>query len=550
VVDDDQVHAHPIPDPEWFQLGTNGRERGADSYLLLTDYPVKSLDLRHEQSVYGGEMSGQPGESRSAQILLVGDREAVEETVDGRLRALHELHQVGSGADAVEAASRSRFGAVVLFELGAGEGPDFTLLRSLVALQRDAAIVVVSSAPDPRAAERAFSLGAHSFLLTPLSSRQLEISLAGRLRQCRDQRSQVRSLHDFQARVEEMIEQAPMPMFLKDRDGRYVLANAETNRYFGFEPGHLVGLTGDDVFPEEGAAEARAEDARVLELGAEIEEERSLNFAGQQRTFLVNKFPFRNAHGEIVGVFGMTVDVTERKVSEALRAAFAAEQRNLIFELQRSREETADRLSRALHYRDSVSGEHVSRMAIVAAYLGERLGMSPEEVILLRAATPMHDIGKIAIPDDILQKPGRLTEDERRVMQRHPQIGFEMLDGSHSEVLRMGAQIALTHHERWDGRGYPRRLRGEQIPLEGRIAAVADVFDALLSDRPYRAALRESEVREVIADGRGSLFDPQVANALLDEFETALRLRNPDGGSLGESSLASFIDPAPLPHAA
>jgi PAS domain S-box-containing protein len=471
-------------------------------------------------------MNGQVGEGCPARVLLVGDQEAVGAVVDERLRSVHDCHQEPSPTKAVELAREGRFGAVVLFAVGGESSPDFGLLRSLVALQRDAAIVVVSAVSDPRVAERAFSLGAHSYLLTPLDSRQLEISISGRLRQCQAQRSQADSLRDFQARVEEMVEQAPVTIVLKDLDGRYVLANDEANRFFGFEPGHLVGLTADDFLDEEAAAEVRDEDRHVLEDGAAWEGERTINRRGEQRTVLVNKFPFRNSHGEISGVFGMSVDITERKVSEALRAAFAAEQRNLIHELQRSREETVDRLSRALHRRDAVSGEHVSRMAIVAAYLGERLGLSAEEVILLRAAAPMHDVGKIAIPDEILQKPGRLNEAERRVMQRHAQIGFEILDGSQSDLLRMGAKIALTHHERWDGRGYPRRIRGEEIPIEGRIATVADVFDALLSDRPYREAMGDREVREVIADGRGNLFDPRVANALLDNFETALLLRN------------------------
>jgi PAS domain S-box-containing protein len=494
-------------------------------------------------------MNGQVGESCPARVLLVGDREAVEAVVDERLWAAHDCRHEASPAAAVDLARKERFGAVVLFRIGGETAPDFGLLRSLVALQRDAAIVVVSAVNDPRVAERAFSLGAHSYLLSPLDSRQLEISISGRLRQCQTQRSQARSLRDFQARVEEMVEQAPMPIFLKDLEGHYVLANDAASRYLGFEPGHLIGLTADDFLNEEAAAAVRAEDQQVTERRVAWEGEREVSREGAQCTLLVNKFPFCNARGEITGIFGMSIDITERKVSEALRAAFAAEQRNLIRELQHSREETVDRLSRALHQRDEISGEHVSRMAVVAAYLGEQLGLGAEEVILLRAAAPMHDVGKIAIPDEILQKPSRLSESERLVMQGHTRIGFEILDGSQSEVLRMAADIALSHHERWDGRGYPRRLRGEQIPIGGRIAAVADVFDALLCDRPYREALPERQVQEVIADGRGSLFDPRVANALLDNFETALELRNANG-EISDSALTHLIEGPLVPRAA
>ena len=128
-------------------------------------------------------------------------------------------------------------------------------------------------------------------------------------------------------------------------------------------------------------------------------------------------------------------------------------------------------------------------MASVAALLGSLLGLERERVLLLRAAAPMHDVGKIATPDGILQKPGPLDPEERMVMEQHTMVGYEILAGSESELLHLAAEITLTHHEHWDGRGYPRGLKGEQIPLAGRIVAVADVFDALLSDRCYRPAM-------------------------------------------------------------
>jgi putative two-component system response regulator len=156
--------------------------------------------------------------------------------------------------------------------------------------------------------------------------------------------------------------------------------------------------------------------------------------------------------------------------------------------------------------------------------------------MLLRSAAPMHDVGKIAIRDEILQKPGPLTMEERAEMERHARIGFEILDGSSSAVLNLGAIVALTHHENWDGSGYPRGLRGIEIPIQGRIAAVADVFDALLSDRPYRPAVSLPAAREILAEGRGRFFDPEVLDLLLANFEEACALREEAGSAVGPAA--------------
>jgi putative two-component system response regulator len=146
-------------------------------------------------------------------------------------------------------------------------------------------------------------------------------------------------------------------------------------------------------------------------------------------------------------------------------------------------------------------------------------------VRLLRIAAPMHDVGKIAITDQILRKPGPLTADERTEMQRHAMIGHEILSGADSELLRVAATIARTHHERFDGSGYPEGLAGNDIPVEGRITAVADVFDALLSDRCYRPAFPIGEAIEIVTAGRGSQFDPMIVDILVDHLDEALSVR-------------------------
>jgi diguanylate cyclase (GGDEF)-like protein len=211
---------------------------------------------------------------------------------------------------------------------------------------------------------------------------------------------------------------------------------------------------------------------------------------------------------------------TEEELQEAI-----AHLRRSELELQLSREEMIRRLSYAAEFRDATTGSHIERMARFCFVLAHRLGLEEDRCELIRIASPLHDVGKIGIPDRVLLKPGPLTPEERREVQRHPEIGHAILAGSGSPLLELAATIALTHHERFDGSGYPRGLRGEAIPLEGRIASVADVFDALTSDRPYRPAFPPEVAVAMLVEGRGTQFDPLVLDLFLDSVDDLLRIR-------------------------
>jgi putative two-component system response regulator len=184
------------------------------------------------------------------------------------------------------------------------------------------------------------------------------------------------------------------------------------------------------------------------------------------------------------------------------------------FELEQARLEILSRLALAAEYRDDATQQHAWRIGRTCARLARAIGLADSQVELIRRAAPLHDIGKIGIPDAILLKPGKLTDSEFAVVKRHTTIGAEILSGSRSSLLRLAERIALSHHERWDGRGYPHRLCGEEIPLAGRIAAVADVFDALTHERPYKAAWPLKAAVEEVLGQRGRQFDP----ALIDAF--------------------------------
>ena len=191
-------------------------------------------------------------------------------------------------------------------------------------------------------------------------------------------------------------------------------------------------------------------------------------------------------------------------------------------QLGRSRAETIRRLSRAVEYRDPETGDHIERMSGYCALLARKIGLDAEAMLI---ASPMHDVGKIAVPDRVLLKPGPLSLEERRVMEQHADVGYRLLTGSDSELLELAATIAWTHHERYDASGYPRGLVGEAIPVEGRIAGVADVFDALTSDRVYRPALSLDEAGSEMLRQRGAQFDPDVLDLFFDSMDEVLAIR-------------------------
>jgi putative two-component system response regulator len=187
-----------------------------------------------------------------------------------------------------------------------------------------------------------------------------------------------------------------------------------------------------------------------------------------------------------------------------------------------AQEETIHRLSLAAEFRDDETSRHIERMSRYCAILAARAGKDERESELLRIASKMHDIGKLAIPDAILLKPGKLTTAEFETMKRHAEIGYQIMEGSRSELANVGGMLAWTHHEKVDGTGYPRGLRGDEIPLEGRIAAIADVFDALTTDRIYRRAFSLPDALSIMRTGRGTHFDTDLLDLFLESLDAVL----------------------------
>jgi HD-GYP domain-containing protein (c-di-GMP phosphodiesterase class II) len=282
-------------------------------------------------------------------------------------------------------------------------------------------------------------------------------------------------------------------------------------------------------------------DAYKIPRSREYRFNRSFDEKNNYRTKSMLIVPMKDASGNVAGVIQL---INARKgggrkpsivpfdrhyenlvLSLASQAAIAIKNTLLTQELKEAYLDTIFRLSIAAEYKDDDTAVHIHRMSRYSAILAEGLGLSPAEVESIRYASPMHDIGKLGVPDSILMKPGKLTPAEFKEMQNHTVFGAKILENAKAELLQVSETIALTHHEKWDGSGYPRGLKGEAIPLSGRIVALADVFDALTTKRCYKPAFSLEESLKIIKEGTGRHFDPKLVQAFNDSLEKILAVK-------------------------
>ena len=270
-------------------------------------------------------------------------------------------------------------------------------------------------------------------------------------------------------------------------------------------------------------------DSHHLAPGTPFRINRGFDAASGYSTGSILALPLTCPDGEVVGVLELIncLDDAGRRApfpdkdsaalaSLATLAAVNVHNALLIEELMEARLDTIMRLSVAAEFRDRGTARHINRISGLSALMFETLGLGPTQVELIRHASPMHDIGKIAVPDSILLKPGDLTVEERRIVETHSVVGAQILGDPKNELMAMARDIALAHHERWDGKGYPHRIGGVKIPLAARAVCLADVFDALASERCYKPAFPMGQVIDVIRSEKGRHFDPRMVDAFLD----------------------------------
>jgi PAS domain S-box-containing protein len=299
-----------------------------------------------------------------------------------------------------------------------------------------------------------------------------------------------------------VVEQSDDAIVTKDLNLTITTWNTGAERLYGYTPQEITGCPFATLIPPDRDGEDRMIINRVL-AGETVDhfETVRVHKDGKRIDVSVTVSALYDSTGRIVGASSIARDIRESRA------------------LLRTQEEVIKRLLLASEYRDDTTGQHIVRMAHVCGQVATVLGWEPTRVAELESAATMHDVGKIAIPDSILLKPGALSEEERAIMQTHTEIGHRMLSNTGIDLVDLAAEIALTHHEHFDGNGYPSGLSGHSIPLCGRIAAVADVFDALTNDRPYRPAFTTERTLSMMRAGSGTQFDPTVLAALLRVVE-------------------------------
>ncbi|MFW6052709.1 MAG: HD domain-containing phosphohydrolase [Desulfosalsimonas sp.] len=242
--------------------------------------------------------------------------------------------------------------------------------------------------------------------------------------------------------------------------------------------------------------------------------------------FIQKPISFRELMIRLKRVLRMRYLLIERdKINKRLEDSIN-EVENTLRELDYAYQDTINRLVSAAEYRDEETGDHIVRMSRYCTLIARKMGLSEEMVKLIRYASPMHDIGKIGIPDHILLKPGRLTNDEFETIKTHTTIGASILANSKAEVLKVANEIALNHHEKWNGKGYPRGLKKDETPISGRIVGIADTFDALTSKRPYKDPYPLEVALEIIRCERGTSFDPEMVDVFMENIDGIKRIRD------------------------
>jgi len=269
-------------------------------------------------------------------------------------------------------------------------------------------------------------------------------------------------------------------------------------------------------------------DAYEIPDTAEYGFDRSFDQRSNYRTKSMLQLPMKDTGGAVIGVLQLinamgqggaivpfSTDDEELLLAVASQAAVAVKNAQLNKDVKQAHLDTIVRLGVAAEYRDKETGNHIRRMSHYSTIIAEAMGLKPDHVEIIHLSSPMHDVGKVGIPDAVLLKPGRLNEVERKIIESHCIIGAEILKGSDVHLMKLSQTIAFTHHEKWDGTGYPTRLTGTDIPVEGRIVALADVFDALSNKRIYKPAMSIDDTLMIIKEGSGSHFDPAVVEAFL-----------------------------------
>jgi PAS domain S-box-containing protein len=417
---------------------------------------------------------------------------------------------------------RSENPDVVLLDLRMPEMDGLELLPLLVKEKPETPVVIVSGMGTIQDSIEALRLGAWDYITKPIHEMAfLEHSIcralerAQMMRELRQYQEGLESLVDLRtnelkqqhALLQSLINSIPDLIFYKDKQGNYLGCNSAFEAYCGKSEKEIIGKSDFELFRQQTGKPYRQKVQQMLSQGEPVKNEQWLNYPdGRQVLVDTLKTPFYGPDGELFGLIGVSRDITERMQAEKERKQHAEE-------LQRSLVQTIQAVAIAMEKRDPYTAGHQQRVSALSVRIGREMGLPEVQLEGLRLGSMIHDIGKISIPAEILNRPAKLSINEFEIIKRHSLVGWEIIkDISFPWPL---AQMILQHHERFDGSGYPNGLRAEEIILEARIIAVADVVEAMASHRPYRASLGLKAAIDEITALRQKHFDPEVVDTCI-----------------------------------
>ena len=441
--------------------------------------------------------------STSPAVLLVDDNASKRVAVQAMLSPLgYDVVEADSGRAALRAVLGRAF-AVILMDVRMPTMDGYEtarLIRDRIQSELTPIIFLTAFGQDETESDSAYASGAVDFIFSPVRGDVLRakvsafVDLFAQQQQLQDSLAEITALNaelrDAHASADAVLQNVADAIVTSSADGRIDGLNRSARQLFGYAEAELLGRPLELIIPP-------------VEPGAELVGRRK-----DGSSFALEMTVSETQIRDRAVAIACLRDVSERR-EQADRDRLHAQA------LEQAQFEMLARLAAVAEFRDDDTGQHTRRVGDLAVAIGERLGLPATQLDLLRLAAPLHDVGKIAIPDAVLGKPGKLTADEYEEMKTHTTVGAQMLAGSGYSLLGLAEEIALTHHERWDGGGYPGGLAGEAIPIAGRIVAVADVFDALTHARPYKPAWSVPDALAEMTGQSGRQFDPAVLEAFL-----------------------------------
>ena len=448
-------------------------------------------------------------------ILIVDDNEVNIQTLLELLGNKYDILASLDGEQALEILNEEKVDLVLLDIMMPGiDG--FEVCRRIKADKKthEIPVIFITAKTDENSIEEAYEVGGVDYITKPFSAKEILSRVNSHIALSNQTKKLEEDLEENSLVLEQYKQIIDKSMLVSKTDlkGNITYVNEAFVEVSGFKEEELLGKSHNIVRHLEMPKDAFKDMWKTIKEKKMWQGEvKNLKKNGQYYVVQATVMPILDSHGNIVEYISIRKDITKEY--------------DLQKEIEETQKEVVFTMGAIGETRSKETGNHVKRVAEYSRTLAKCLGLSDEKVTLLADASPMHDIGKVAINDNILHKPGKLTDDEFVIMRTHAELGYKMLAHSNRPLLKTAAKIALEHHERWDGNGYPRHLKGEEISIEGRITAIADVFDALGSDRVYKQAWEDEKIFQYIKDEKGKQFDPCIVDAFFDNLDEILQIR-------------------------